>query len=212
MHPIQKKLLNLIETKDISNLKLREIGELIQVQHPQKIKHHIGQLEKKGLVKYENGKLMRVKQGLHSSLNLINIPVLGAVNAGPAALFAEENLEGYLKVSPNLLPTTIQHKASKLFALRAEGNSMNDAKKLNKPINQGDYILVSEEDASNVKSGDYIITVIDGMANVKRLLDKSNEGRIVLLSESKEQYPPIYLTPEDNFTINAKVLYVLEKP
>ena len=89
---------------------------------------------------------------------------------------------------------------------------MNDAKKLNKPINQGDYILVSEEDASAVKSGDYIVTVIDGMANVKRFIDKRSKGQIVLVSESKEQYPPIYLTPEDNFTINAKVLHVIEKP
>lgn len=52
MHETQVKLLSLIEKMGIDKVKalnLRHTGELINVNHPQKVKHHIEQLKKKGL-------------------------------------------------------------------------------------------------------------------------------------------------------------------
>jgi repressor LexA len=52
MHPIQEKLLKILDQKVLSNITLREIGTLIKEPLPQKIKHHLEQLEKKGFITY----------------------------------------------------------------------------------------------------------------------------------------------------------------
>jgi len=51
MHLVQQKIFDLASNKNIADLTLREVGELVGEPHPQKIKHHINQLLKKGLLK-----------------------------------------------------------------------------------------------------------------------------------------------------------------
>ena len=48
MHQIQQQLLQLAAKKNLGSMSLREIGALINVPAPQKVKHHLEQLEKKG--------------------------------------------------------------------------------------------------------------------------------------------------------------------
>ena len=50
MHNIQQKLLELAEKKNLGNLTLREIGGFVGETSPQKIKHHLQQLEKHGFI------------------------------------------------------------------------------------------------------------------------------------------------------------------
>ncbi len=45
IHPEQRKILELIQTEDIGQLTLREIGRRIGVEHPQTVKYHLLQLE-----------------------------------------------------------------------------------------------------------------------------------------------------------------------
>src|SRR5438309_358408 len=105
MHRLQHDLLRLAATKNLGNLKLREIGRLVGEDSPQKIKHHLHQLEKRGLIRVDKSTntIQRVKAGTAksslSNARLLAIPILGAANAGPATLLAEQNVEGYLKVS-----------------------------------------------------------------------------------------------------------------
>ena len=61
------------------------------------------------------------------------------------------------------------------------------------------------------RDGDYVVSIIDGMANIKKYrLDKANE-RIVLLSESTKDYAPIFIHRDDDFRISGKVLDVVKK-
>src|ERR1700679_3939988 len=46
MHPLQEKILALIDSHNLGQMTLREIGELVGERFPQKIKHHLVQLEK----------------------------------------------------------------------------------------------------------------------------------------------------------------------
>ncbi|MGK2896200.1 MAG: LexA family protein, partial [Candidatus Saccharimonadales bacterium] len=75
------------------------------------------------------------------NLSLLRIPVLGSANAGPATLYADGRVTGYLRLSETLLPKSISRKA--LYALKVVGQSMNRAKigaqKL--PADDGDYII-----------------------------------------------------------------------
>lgn len=214
MHTIQQKLLELAQSKNLGKMTLREMGALIGEHSPQKIKHHLNQLEKRGLIRIDKikGVIEKTEQGWVKGLlrkaRLLTIPILGAANAGPAKLLAEPNIEGYLKVSSTMVSSHANHK---LFALKVSGPSMNRAEIRERRIEDGDYVIIDSEDR-DPKEGDIILSVIDGMVNIKRYhLDKENE-QIVLTSDSTQDFPPIHIHESDDFMINGKVVQVIKKP
>ena len=86
---------------------------------------------------------------------------------------------------------------------------MNKATVEGKTIEDGDFVLVNS-DTKEYKTGDRVLVVIDGLATVKtfRTVDGKN---IVLLPESTDpQHKAIFLTEEDNFVLNGKVIDVLK--
>lgn len=207
MHTIQEKLLKVIDNKNIGGLTLRQIGDLIDEKFPQKVKHHLSQLERKGfiLIDKKNKKIIRISNKARAGDIFVSIPVVGAANCGPATIYADQNIEGYLKISKRLAP----NKKS-VFAIKAEGNSMNKANINGKSIESGDYVIVDSENVSP-HNNEYIVSIIDGMANIKKYkIDKKN-NRIALLSESTQEYAPIFIHESDDFRINGKVVDVVKK-
>lgn len=184
----------------------REIGREIGVSHPQIIKHHLNQLKKKGLLSQkEPNSIRKLRDNLNKKVvGLIDIPILGSANCGIATIIAEESLEGFLKISGKLLGPS---KPEKLFALRASGNSLNKANIDGESIEDGDYLVV-DTNYKNPRNGEYIVSVIDGCANVKKI--KLENGKIVLLSESSENIPPIYIHSDDSYLINGVVTKVIK--
>ncbi len=216
MHQIQESLLKLAGEKNLGQFTLREIGAFIGEDSPQKVKHHIQQLQQKGLIKIDKvkGTIQKTKQEWEKSLlgavRLLSIPILGAVNAGPAQIFAETNIEGFLKVSSALLDNT-PRDVQTFLALKVVGPSMNRAEINKKRIEDGDYVIVDIGDR-NVSDGDIVLSIIDGMANIKRFRHDKENGHVVLMSESTKDFPPIYIHENDNFMINGKVIQVIKKP
>ncbi len=207
MHTIQEKILKLIDEKNIGDFTLRQIGELIGESLPQKIKHHLSQLERKGfiLIDKKNKKISHISNKAKAGGLFISVPIVGSANCGPAVIYADQNIEGYLKISKRLVP----NKKS-IFAIKAEGNSMNKANIDGKNIESGDYVIVDSENTSP-NDNDYIVSIIDGMANIKKYrLDRKNY-RIALLSESTQEYAPIFIHEKDDFRINGKVIDVVKK-
>lgn len=206
MHEIQEKLLKVIEVKNIGGLTLRQIGGLVGETLPQKIKHHISQLERRGfiVVDKKNSVIKRVSKNSKTSDLFVSIPIYGTANCGPRTIYADQNLEGYLKVSKNLIP-----QRRSIFALHAEGNSLNRADINGKNIEEGDFVIVDSE-KTNPDNGDYVVSVIDEMANIKKyVLDKKN-SQILLISESTQEYSPIFIHENDNLVINGKVIDVIK--
>lgn len=216
MHKIQQELLRVAQEKNLGQYTLREIGAFIGETSPQKVKHHLMELEKKGLVKIDKvkGVIKKIRQDWEASLSghtkLLTIPILGAVNAGPAAIFAETNIEGFLKVSSMLLAPAVRNE-HRLFALKVVGPSMNRAVVGGKRIEDGDYVIVDITD-KNVKNGDVVLSIIDGMANIKKFYLDRESRQVVLMSESTKEFPPIYIHEDDDFMINGKVVQVIKKP
>ncbi len=206
MHPTQEKLLKVIDDKNIGGFTLRQIGELIGESLPQKIKHHLSQLERKGFILFDrkNKKIKRISNKANTDGIFISIPIVGAANCGPATIYADQNIEGYLRISKRLAP----HKKS-VFALRAEGNSLNKANIEGKNIESGDFVIVDSGDTSP-HDGDYILSIIDGLANIKKYRLDKNNSRIALLSESTQEYSPIFIHENDDFKINGKVVDVIK--
>ncbi|NQU85797.1 MAG: hypothetical protein HQ541_08560 [Mariniphaga sp.] len=213
MHHLQQKILNLSEKMDISKMGLRQIGKFIEEDHPQKVKHHIGQLEKRGLI-YRNkktGSMSTVKGGRVKGTALFSLPIVGSANCGAANILAQENIEGYLRVSSGLLE---KNNTKGVFVIRAVGDSLNRAKQIEGgAIENGDYVIIDGEN-HNPDNGDYVLSIIDEMANLKRFYCDKTTEQITLISESSLEMPPIYIHPDDfsDYMINGKVVRVVKQP
>lgn len=210
MTDIRAQILNLARLQDISGMGLRELARKLDVNNPQTIKYHLRKLHEAGLLNFAERPSVQIQKSRLGSSDLIRIPIKGSVSAGPATQVASDETTGYLRISSALLKT---RNYKDLYALKVVGTSMNRANIDGKPVNNGDYAIVDGSRRSP-KNNDYVIAVVDELANLKRFyVDKENE-QIVLLSESSEDYTPIFVHPEDNNErlINGTVIQVLRQP
>ena len=213
MHIIQRQLLDLIAThEDFGSYSLRKIAEMVGAKgKPQTAKYHLQQLEKDGLIQLnlEAGIIKLVKRGYSkaSTSPIYSLPIVGSANCGPATIFAEQNVDQYLKISSSMLP----RNKSNLYALIADGDSMNKAKvgEEEKTIESGDFVLVDSE-YKNYKTDDIVVAVIDNMATIKRFREDKPNNRIILEADSTEKYLPIFIHEGDNFLLSGKVVGIIK--
>ncbi|MFP4564475.1 MAG: transcriptional repressor LexA [Spirochaetia bacterium] len=118
----------------------------------------------------------------------VSIPVLGNVAAG-TPLFAEENLDGTIK-----LPVTML-KSGPHFALRVKGDSMQDA-----GIMSGDIAVFRQQNIAD--NGTIVVAMVNEAVTLKRFFKEKNR---VKLKAENPVYPPIYTT---NIQILGKLLCV----
>ena len=196
---------------------LEEIAEHFDFLHyPSSAYYHVKKLQDEGYLERELNRPRSI--GIHADraikspflqktgMDAVRVPVLGAANAGPATLFAEENIEGYLKVSRRVL-----NRKDGVFALRVEGDSMNRAKVDGKNLEAGDFVIIDSE-YKVPRNGDYVLSVIDGCANLKKFQRDPKTGDVMLVSESSNPiHKPIYISSEDDFMINGKIIGVLKR-
>lgn len=212
MHEKQEKLLELSKKEDIGKMSYLKIGKLVGIKNAQTVKHHLLQLQKNGLIQMdkEEGVVERIKQGISRMSGLVAIPIVGSADCGPETKFADEYVQGYIRVSSSIVP----YKKG-MFAIQADGFSMNKAQIgfMKKNIEPGDYVIVDGSKKSP-ENGDYVLSAIDGLANIKRFyLDKENK-QIVLMSESTKNYPPIHIGMDEigSYIMNGQVIDVIKKP
>lgn len=207
LHPIQLKLFRISERLNVKTMSLREMGRMVNESHPQKVSHHLGQLEKKGLIRVDKrtGEILRVTSAKEPRImHFLDIPVLGIANCGEACSFADNHVEGYLKISRNLL-----RKSDNVFAVKASGSSMNRSDIAGKNIDDGDFVVIDSDDKEPVHNK-YFLSIIDGLANIKKLhIDKKNK-QWILMSESSEEHQDIYIHPNDQYVIGGRVVQVIK--
>lgn len=213
MHEIQKRLLKLAENNDLSRIPLREIAVMIRNESmsPGVLQHHFAQLEKKKLLFVDRkSKTQRLGSDLRDG-RFYTIPIVGMASCGPASQFADEAVEGYLNISKNSLKAK-----GKLFAIRAVGKSMDSAhvptpNGQTAPINDGDYVVVDTSYiAVDDNVGKYIISIINGLANIKKLAKRTYDYALVSESSDMSAYPPIVIHEDDDYLINGRVIAVVE--
>ncbi len=210
MNETREKLLQLARQRDISGMGLRELARELDVKNPQNIKFHLRKLHEAGLLDFDMRPSVQIEKSKLGLSSLIRIPILGKVSAGPATQRADNEVSGFLRISSALL----QSKNYKdLFALQVAGTSMNRANVSGKQINDGDYAIVDGSKRSP-RDGDYVIAVVDELANLKRFLYDRENNQVVLLSESSEDYLPIFVHPEDSNEglISGTVIQVVRQP
>lgn len=219
MHPIQEKLLKLSKRENLAKLSLREAARRIDMprEAPQKIKHHLQQLERKGFLSIDRSKGTMERSAsvpgwatgvLETKIRLFSIPIVGTANCGPATLYAEENFQGFLRVSSKLVSRS---QPTGLYAIKTEGSSMNRAEINGRQIDDGDFVIVDGRRRSPTH-GDIVVAIVDNKATIKRYFDDRINGQVVLKADSSLDYEPIHLHPDDEFSISGKVVAVVKKP
>lgn len=107
-----------------------------------------------------------------------DVPILGQVAAGKN-LYAEENINGYVRVEPKIW--------GNLFALKVKGDSMSPR------IMDGDTIIVREQ--PDVESGQIAVVIINGDEGVVKKVVKF-PGGISLVSLNSSYNPLIFYNEE----------------
>lgn len=116
---------------------------------------------------------------------LFNIPILGKIAAGQPIL-AEEYLEGYLPVDPNIYGMTTPDD---YFYLKVSGESMN------LKVHNGDYALIHKQDYA--ENGDIIVAIINGF-------DEATLKKYKKLSDELVMLEPMSTYPMEPIVINLK--------
>lgn len=206
MNPIQQKLLDIAKLQDITKLRRIDLVEMVNCEYPSQITHHLNQLVKRGDLVRKDGRLV---PALSTNAGLLRIPVMGEADCGEATKYADGRIVDNLAVSPSVLKPKL---SDKLYALIARGDSMNQAVVEGKTIEDGDYIIVEKKDDYVPKDGDIIVSIIAGLANVKRLRRDNEQQRILLLSESRRQkdFAPIVISDQDDFSVDGKVVDIVK--
>lgn len=210
MHETQEKILKLAETKDVLSMKIIDLQRELKINHSEKIRHHLNQLKKKGLIYSDSKGHSKVAEPEAFEINeIFNLPIMGLANCGEACELAYDNIQGYLKVSPGIVG---RKKPDGLFVVKAVGNSLNRAQGI-EPINDGDYVIIDLKNRAP-RDGEYVLSIIDDAANLKRFYNEKGSDEIRLISESTKKLPPIVIHKSDfetsKYMINGVVLKVIK--
>jgi len=211
MNEKQQKILDFIMENDISKFSYREIAKRLKFSSPQIIVHHLNQLRKKGLIYQDKNKNIKVAKLKSSSVdNFFRIPIVGAANCGPAMELAQESIAGFLTISQRILNKS---NGKDLIAVKAVGNSLNKAKIFGDNVNDGDYLIV-DCSKRQPEDGEYVLSVMDGVANFKKFFKDDESKEIRLVSESTLNIPPIILHEDDletsGYLVNGVVIKVVK--
>ena len=206
MNPIQQKLLDIAKLEDIEQLRRVDLVEMVNCEYPSQITHHLRQLVKRGDLVRKDGRLV---PALATNAGVIRIPVMGEADCGEATKFADGRIVDHLVVSPSVIKPKLSER---LYALIARGDSMNRAEVQGKTIEDGDYIIIEKKDTYVPVDGDIVVSIIGGLANIKRLRHDNARQRVLLLAESHRQkdYAPIVISDSDDFVVEGKVVDVVK--
>lgn len=139
----------------------------------------------------------RIKDNQNNA-ETVDIPLVGVAACGQP-LLAEENIEAYVPIS-----IRIAKPSNKYFILRAKGDSMNNANINGYAINNGDLVLIKQQQTA--QNGDTVVALIDDDATIKEF---HNNGDIIVLKpkSNNNKHQPIILTSD--FRIQGIVVNVI---
>lgn len=171
---------------------VREICQAVGLKSTSTVHGYLTRLEEMGIIKRNPSSSRAIElicdNTSWKSKKMLPMPVVGSVRAGEPIL-ADEHLE---TIFP--LPAEMVGKEGNCFILIVRGDSM-----INAGINEGDYLIVSEQNTAN--NGDIVVALVDNdEATVKRFYKKSDH---ILLQPENDDYKPII---SKNVIIRGKVI------
>lgn len=200
----QQKVLDAITEYVYTHWKSPTIEEL-QITLNQKSKRWVTQyleaLERKWCISRNSG-YRSIKLKNQTGDNIVNLPILWVANAWSPMSVAEENDNGVLPVSKNI----ISGDESNFFVLQVDGTSMNQALVNWKIIENGSYVLIKKWNHV-VNENDVYLFIVNNCATIKK--SKREWTNLYLIPDSKDSFhKPIILTEDDDVVVNGKVVDV----
>lgn len=192
LHPLQKRLLEILKQNSDQPLTIREMQEEIGASSPSVVQHHIGQLEKKGYLR-KNPLNSRDYQILAESpdkeITFLNL--YGLAQCGPNGSILDGDPIDRIPIASKILG----FPSSEAFMVRAKGDSMIPR------IHEKDLVIARKSNCA--ENGDIIVCVNDGKALIKRYDRNEEQGNVFLMSMNSD-YKPI-LPNKDDFRIEGIV-------
>ena len=178
---------------------LQEIANAMNLSSLATVHEHLQALSKKGVIRKFEGTVRGIEivdEGVNSSLNAIELPVIGYIAAGEPIDALENPIETVL-VSSDLVS-----KTRRCYVLQVRGDSM-----INEGIFDGDNAVIQAQNTAI--NGEIVVALLDnGFATLKKYY-KENEN-LVRLQPANDSMDPIFVHPKD-LQIQGKVTGIIRK-
>lgn len=143
---------------------VEELRRILGVGSTRTVLRYLDALKEEGYIdRWSGARGLRMRKGPAPSLETRLVPIIGEAAAGPLML-AEENLLGQVQIPKDFLKPA----SSKFFLLRVRGDSMNRAKVEEQTIENGDLVLVRQQERAD--PGKIVVALVDGEATIKKLV------------------------------------------
>ena len=182
---------------------VEELRRLLGVGSTRTVLRYLDALKEEGYIeRWSGARGLRMRRGPTArSLETRLVPIVGEAPAGQL-MPAEENMLGQVQMPKEFL----KPPSANFFLLRVRGDSMNRAKVEGQTIEDGDLVLVRQQD--RVDPGKIVVALVDGEATIKKLVKAP--GYYVLKPESHNpKHRPIIVAQE--FRIQGIVCRVFKK-
>ena len=187
---------------------IREIGEKVKISSTSVVNYYLDQLKKMGYLERDD----RVSRGvrltdkvneiIQSTNELLRVPILGPIAAGPFMLVPEPGvnyMNDAVDIARSLLPS--KEKGNDLYALEVRGDSMIDAM-----INDGDIVVMKQ--ATEARNGEMVAVRVNDEYTLKYFYKEKDRYR---LQPANPTMKPIILKKSEQPEINGKVVMVIRK-
>jgi len=182
---------------------VEELRRLLGVGSTRTVLRYLDALKEEGYIERWSGArgLKMRRRPTARSLETRLVPIVGEAPAGQL-MPAEENMLGQVQMPKEFL----KPPSANFFLLRVRGDSMNRAKVEGQSIQDGDLVLVRQQD--RVDPGKIVVALVDGEATIKKLV--KGPGYYVLQPESTNpKQRPIIVTQD--FRVQGIVCRVFKK-
>jgi len=191
---------------------IREIGDKLKISSTSVVNYYLDQLKKMGYLERDD----RVSRGvrltdkvneiIQATNELLRIPILGPIAAGPLMLVPEPGINymndkeyDAVDIARSLLPA--KEKGNDLYALEVKGDSMIDAM-----INDGDIVVMKP--AIEARNGEMVAVRVNDEYTLKYFYKEKDRYR---LQPANPTMKPIILKKSEQPEINGKVVMVIRK-
>lgn len=178
---------------------LQEIADAMGLSSLATVHEHLQALEKKGVIKKYAGAvrgLEIIDNAINSSLNAIELPIVGFIAAGEP-IDAVENPIDTVLVSSDLVS-----KTKRSYVLQVRGDSM-----IEEGIFDGDYVVLQHQE--NANNGEIIVALIDdNFATLKKFYKEQNG--MIRLQPANSKMDPIIVHPA-SLKIQGKVTGIIRR-
>ena len=163
---------------------------------------YLALLEDEGYIeRWSGARGLRIRKGSTAGIETRLVSIVGEAPAGQL-MPAEENILSKVHIPKEFL----KPPSTKYFLLRVRGDSMNRAKVEGQSIEDGDLILVRQQERADPKK--IVVALVDGEATIKRLV-KGPDYFVLQPESTNPKHRPIIVAQD--FRVQGIVCRVFKK-